>query len=852
MLNKRGRQATRRPISNTLSAALVLSLLTSFAVLGLSNAPASAAFRDHPGLVPENPATGYPAVLSTPTYLSVNNNCPNGCQSPREVLATDQVGQFIVAGGNFLQVLLQNGTTITRPNFAAWNIDTKQLVCPTVSFNDTVTSVAPGPTPTQVYVGGRFTAARGADGVELPRLKIALIDLATCAVDAAFNPAGANGKIDGIAYGNGRLFIGGDFTTIGGQPIDVIAELNALSGAVNPALNLTFSNGLPSSKIRELALAPDGTRLIFAGRFGTVANNGVSVTTISAVIDITLPAAPRLTNHSMPSPSLLNYMQDASVSPDGQLIGFAYGTETLHDAVHLGTTAETAHLLTWRHFMRDSSFGIALSNNAMYLSGHFCNIETGPGPTALMFPKEGADNCTGAIEFNPVTPGVWRSRLAALSLTDGTPLTWNPSSNAFTGGREMTVTSRGLLLGIDGERVNNVRVGALAFLDFGVVGDVGSPTISAIVAPTTPTEQPVVITGTASDDTNIVSVRVRVKNSAGLFLQADGTFASTVANVSTALNPALPAPSTSWSVNLGANLKPGNYVVEATATDPSGKVGSTTAPFAVIASPPRITITSPGTAVRHADPIHVAGSVTDNLVVNRVRVQLLNSAGKYLSENGKFGSTEVDLPANVTGIGTQSASFVYDRGKLPDGLYAVKVIAADRVNPSTVATLTFEIGGTTQLRRAVLSTTGTTTAVRTGTEGYSFTVNAAITVTELGIFDANGNGVLDAANGTPGTVTLWQQNNLTVLGSVNVPTNATPDSGYFYAALTARVTLQPGITYVIGVRTASSLSEPYLRSGSATFDPAIQLQAYVKNATGTDFPDVVSTVLLAVPNMKFS
>jgi len=114
--------------------------------------------------------------------------------------------------------------------------------------------------------------------------------------------------------------------------------------------------------------------------------------------------------------------------------------------------------------MRDSTFGIGISNNAVYVGGHFCKPDGGPGLSEEMTPVSGHNTCTGTELF---TGGVWRSHLAALSLTDGTPLTWNPGQNSFTGARDITVTSRGLLVGYDGEKTNDKLVGATAFFDFG-------------------------------------------------------------------------------------------------------------------------------------------------------------------------------------------------------------------------------------------------------------------------------------------------------------------------------------------------------------------------------------------------
>ena len=121
---------------------------------------AQAGFRDHQGLAPQAPATGYPVILGSPLIP-----LPGGTNQHREVFATTQAGRYIVAGGNFQNILLQNGTTLAKSFFATWNVDTKQLACPTMTFDNEVLAVAEGPTANTVYVGGRFASVTGADGV---------------------------------------------------------------------------------------------------------------------------------------------------------------------------------------------------------------------------------------------------------------------------------------------------------------------------------------------------------------------------------------------------------------------------------------------------------------------------------------------------------------------------------------------------------------------------------------------------------------------------------------------------------------------------------------------------------------
>ena len=511
------------------AAALSVGLPGSTAPASATVGGGPAAFRDHTSLVPQTPATGYPVISSLPRLT--RGDCAKA-SCPRQVFGADQVGRYIVAGGNFANVELQDGRTISQPYFTAWNIDSRQLVCAGLRFDDEVLAVEPGPAADLVYVGGRFTTITTADGAVLKRGRVALIKLSDCSVVRTFVSQGANNKVDELVLVGGRLFVGGDFSTIGAQPVGTLAQLDAATGKVNPAFAFSFSVTTPS-RVLGLAANPAGTRLVLGGRFGTIAGAGGSVPAPTAVIDISNPAAAQLTAHRSSGYTIaqggLADLQDIGISPDGTAIGLAFGTATRSDYVFLTAATDAAVTPRWNHSMRDSSFGVAVSNNAVYVGGHFCKPAGGPGAAELMAPRAGiASDCTGTSTGWP-TAGVWRSKLAALSLTDGTPLAWNPGNASYRGASELTVTSRGLLVGYDGERTSGIRTGALAFLDLGgALDDQTAPSPVTFTAPAAggTVGNPVRISGSATDDIGLAGYRVVVRATGGLYLQADGTLGS--------------------------------------------------------------------------------------------------------------------------------------------------------------------------------------------------------------------------------------------------------------------------------------------------------------------------------------
>ncbi len=423
---------------------------------------------DHPSVVSQIPERGYP-IIRYVDQVDSRNRRPQS-------YAADLVGNYIVSGGNFQQIELQNGSLITQSYLSVVDWRTKEQVCTNLDVDDEVLAITAGPRDNTAYIAGRFDKVNGADGIERTRNKIALINMDDCSVDATFAPTGANGKITDLTVVGSRLFAGGDFTSIGGVNQTFVAELDQISGATKTAFNPVFTSVGLSSPIRGLGTNPAGTRLIVAGRFGSVSDSlGNTVSnTVTSIIDIS-GGTPVVTAHSFNYPHAEyqgrirgTSLQDADISPDGTKIGLAFGTATVSDYVYLVPTIESPTAAAWQHYSRDSNFAVSLSNNAMYIAGHFCKIDSGPGTTATLAPNSGPSTCTGSTDF---AGGAWRTQLAALSLTDGTPLNWNPGNDAFRGGASLNVVSRGLLVGFDGNRTNNIRTGTTAFFDFGAPDD---------------------------------------------------------------------------------------------------------------------------------------------------------------------------------------------------------------------------------------------------------------------------------------------------------------------------------------------------------------------------------------------
>jgi uncharacterized delta-60 repeat protein len=115
-----------------------------------------------------------------------------------------------------------------------------------------------------ILVGGDFTGVGSAAAGRLARL------LPTGALDPAFNVgSGANAPVRAVlVQADGRIVVAGDFTSFNGQPANYLVRLNA-----NGSIDGTFRTGPapsgPNSQVYALAAAGDG-KIYIGGWFGAV------------------------------------------------------------------------------------------------------------------------------------------------------------------------------------------------------------------------------------------------------------------------------------------------------------------------------------------------------------------------------------------------------------------------------------------------------------------------------------------------------------------------------------------------------------------------------------------------------
>src|SRR6266498_4138909 len=179
------------------------------------------------------------------------------------VTAIARAGDRVSIGGSFTSVGGQ-----PRGGLAALDAATGQLVA---SWRADVTggpveALAASPDGGTLYVGGDFTAVGGT-----ARRRLAAVSTAGGAV-GPWRPAASGGMVMALAAGAGRVYAGGKFTSIGGVARPYLAALST-DGAV-----LGWD---PRADASVRALALDGGRLYAAGDFHNI--GGRAQRTIAAL-----------------------------------------------------------------------------------------------------------------------------------------------------------------------------------------------------------------------------------------------------------------------------------------------------------------------------------------------------------------------------------------------------------------------------------------------------------------------------------------------------------------------------------------------------------------------------------------
>lgn len=237
------------------------------------------------GLVSDIASDQSPSVPGGQCYTGADQN------KCRRVLVLAQVGDWIYAGG-IISSVTDRITGVTSSGYhnlfrfsaTTFKVDTSfkpqfyksSQANDTTAYNDsTVTGLATDGNGT-LYVSGKFSkfaASPGAAGIS--RRGVAAISTADGSLkpfNAKVCSGGGGCVVNDVGYTHGTLWLGGNFTNVGGTPASALAFVDPVTGAAK-GTQLPISGAVTSTvvtKVAQFAINPQQTQAVMIGNFTTV------------------------------------------------------------------------------------------------------------------------------------------------------------------------------------------------------------------------------------------------------------------------------------------------------------------------------------------------------------------------------------------------------------------------------------------------------------------------------------------------------------------------------------------------------------------------------------------------------
>jgi hypothetical protein len=343
-------------------------------------------------LVAGGPAAGAsPSAVPAPTAKvnCVSFDADGICRIVGVVYAIAQVGDRTYIGGSFTHV-----SGVPRSNVAAirgdgtldpdWNPSTDGVVYALAASSD----------GSKIFLGGGFTAVGGQAHARLAAVTADTGQLIT----AWKTTANSNFVRALVADSADRLYVGGNFGTIGGRAISRLAAVSQSTGVVD-----TSFSAQPNNTVRVLTLAHDDTKLYAGGSFTTM--GGVARPGAAEM----LPATGAVTSFAPTDGGVVIAMD---ITPSGRLFfGTSSNRTWAYDPLKGG-------IPEYRVRTSGDVQAILATDDEVYIGGHFSGLPEAKlerQHIASFLPQDGA-----ATSWNPGLNGaygVWAFGLTNTALS---------------------------------------------------------------------------------------------------------------------------------------------------------------------------------------------------------------------------------------------------------------------------------------------------------------------------------------------------------------------------------------------------------------------------------------------------
>jgi PKD repeat protein len=384
-----------------------------------------------------------------------------------------KVGNTVILGGEFTQT--RNNTSddvIARSNLVAFDATTKEI---STTFapnpNGTVNVVLPTGDGQTVYVGGSFTTIGGETRKNLVKVRVD-----TGAVVTQFNTGNVAGQVKDLRLAGGRLWVAGGFTHIANSQQLGLATVNPTTGKLDQFMRKVIA-GLHDggfTTVMKIDVNQQGTRLVGIGNFDTI--DGIKNHQIF-MLDLTGATAAVDQFHTTfyetaCSRSFDSYMRDLDFAPDGSFFVVsttgAYGGagKSCDSTARFEVTSGSAAQPSWiNNTGGDTTYAVEITDSVVYTGGH---ARWQNNPFAADRAGQGA---------------VPRPGIAALDPLNGLPLSWNPTRDRGVGVFDFLISDEGLWVGSD-----TTRIGADYLRSRIALLPTGGTTFPGVHTPTLPSD----------------------------------------------------------------------------------------------------------------------------------------------------------------------------------------------------------------------------------------------------------------------------------------------------------------------------------------------------------------------------
>lgn len=410
---------------------------------------------------PVNGAAGYNSVDRTAT--DVTADALPTAQIDGVAWTTKIVGDIVYVGGDFKNSRpagAAEGTQLTpRSNMLAFNLKTGELL-PNFQMDADrpVKALALSPDKTRLYVGGMFSSFGGQT-----RYRLAAINTADGTLVSDFKPT-LNATVETITVTNDTVYVGGVFGTANKQPRPGHLAAFDLKG------NLLPWAPVANTPVKTIVATPDHSRIILGGVFATI--NG-QVAPASASVDAKTGALmPWAFNKKSNLSSETQGVGLYNLYSDGKFIyasGFSFrSVGTLRGFEGVAKLDPMTGNIVWAADCHGDSYGTVAMGNRLFVASHAHNCAAQGTFPEGKDPNNGLQAFHRASAYTMEATSVTKKNLVNGYMDfEGTPapaqVNWYPnlSAGTYTGQNQaawaLDATSEYLVMVGEFPRANGVK-----------------------------------------------------------------------------------------------------------------------------------------------------------------------------------------------------------------------------------------------------------------------------------------------------------------------------------------------------------------------------------------------------------